>query len=59
MNRNIIEEKSSPATGRRRRSILKTQQRLVAVLLVCVILLGVGLGVATYYVNRNISTLTD
>lgn len=59
MNRNIIEEKSSPATGRRRRSILKTQQRLVAVLLVCVILLGVGLGVATYYVNRIIYTDLD
>lgn len=58
MNRNI-EEKSSPATGRRRRSILKTQQRLVAVLLVCVILLGVGLGVATYYVNRIIYTDLD
>lgn len=52
-------ENGTAATGRRRRSILKAQKRATAILLVCVILLGVGLGVATYFVNRIIFTDID
>lgn len=59
MMQNTGSEKENKTQGRRRRSMLKMQKRITAILLVCVILLGVGLGVATYYVNRIIFTDLD
>ena len=57
MNRNV--EKEAKPTGRRRRSMLKMQKRLTAILLVCIVVLGVGLGVATYYLNRIVFKDSD
>lgn len=57
MKRNV--EKEGQNTGRRRRSMLKMQKRLTAILLACIVVLGVGLGVATYYLNRIIFTDSD
>ena len=54
-----IKENENSAPGRRRRSVLKTQKRAIAILLVCVILLGVGIGVAKYYIDQIIYTDFD
>ncbi len=46
-------------TGRRRRSVMRAQKRAVAALLVCVLVLGVAVGVVSYYINRVVYTDTD
>ncbi len=52
-------QNGTATVGRRRRSVLKAQKRLIAALLVCVVVLGVGLGVAKYYLNMTVYTDDD